>query len=412
VRYNDRICRRSQGVGATLRDSVYLEVIAVGHGDYERLTPEAIDQVWLRMRAGQAAKPTARELGLCTGTVRAYLIRCGGIMPGPRRRAAGRLSLADREEISRGLAAGYSIRSISVVLGRAASTISREVNANGGRRRYRAARADLAAWSRATRPKPCKLAGNAALRAIVEDKLRRRWSPQQIDGWLKLTFPKRPEMQVSHESIYRTLFVQSRGALRKELTRYLRTGRVIRRPKGVRLPDGRGGRPNTLHISQRPAEVADRAVPGHWEGDLVFGKHMSPVATLVERKTRFLMLVGLPRGDHQADAVADALAAAITTLPQQLAKSLTWDLGHEMAQHQRFTVQTGVQVYFCDPKSPWQRGSNDNTNGLLRQYLPRRIDFRTLTQADLDAIAQELNQRPRQTLEFKTPSQALAEVLR
>ncbi len=384
----------------------------MGHGDYERLTPEAIDQVWLRMRAGQAAKPTARELGLCTGTVRAYLIRCGGIRPEPRRRAVGRLSLVEREEISRGLAAGYSVRAIAVSLGRSPSTVSREVNANGGRRRYRAARADLAAWARATRPKRCKLAGNPVLRAIVEEKLARRWSPQQIDGWLKVTFPKRPEMQVSHESIYRTLYVQSRGALRKELTRYLRTGRVIRRPKGVRLPDGRGGRPNTLHISQRPAEVEDRAVPGHWEGDLVFGKNMSPVATLVERKTRFLLLVGLPRGDHQADAVADALAAAITTLPSQLAKSLTWDLGHEMAQHRRFTVQTGVQVYFCDPKSPWQRGSNENTNGLLRQYLPRRLDFRTLTQANLDAIAQELNERPRQTLEFKTPSQALAEALR
>ena len=384
----------------------------MGHGDYERLTPEAIDQVWLRMRAGQAAKPTARELGLCTGTVRAYLIRCGGIRPEPRRRAVGRLSLVEREEISRGLAAGYSVRAIAVSLGRSPSTVSREVSANGGRRRYRAARADLAAWARATRPKPCKLAGNPVLRAIVEEKLARRWSPQQIGGWLKLTYPKRPEMQVSHESIYRTLFVQSRGALRKELTRYLRTGRVIRRPKGVRLPDGRGGRPNTLHISERPPEAADRAVPGHWEGDLVFGKHMSPVATLVERKTRFLMLVGLPRGDHQADAVADALAAAITTLPGQLAKSLTWDLGHEMAQHQRFTVQTGVQVYFCDPKSPWQRGSNENTNGLLRQYLPRRLDFRTLTQTDLDAIAHELNERPRQTLEFQTPSQALAEALR
>jgi IS30 family transposase len=384
----------------------------VGHGDYERLTPEAIDQVWLRMRAGQAAKPTARELGLCTGTVRAYLLRCGGIRPEPRRRAAGRLSLAEREEISRGLAAGRSIRAIAAALGRAPSTISREINANGGPRRYRAARADQRAWARAARPKACKLAENPALRAIVEEKLRNRWSPQQIDGWLKLTYPNSPEMQVSHESIYRTLYVQSRGALRKELTRYLRTGRVIRRPKGVRLPDGRGGRPNTLHISERPPEVEDRAVPGHWEGDLVFGKNMSPVATLVERKTRFLLLVGLPRGDHRADAVADALAAAVTTLPEQLAKSLTWDLGHEMAQHHRFTVATGVQVYFCDPKSPWQRGSNENTNGLLRQYLPRRLDFRTLTQVDLDAIAQELNERPRQTLQFKTPSQALAEALR
>lgn len=384
----------------------------MGHGDYERLTPEAIDQVWLRLRAGQAAKPTARELGLCTGTVRAYLLRCGGIRPEPRRRAPGRLGLVEREEISRGLAAGLSIRAIAVALGRSPSTVSREVPRNGGVRRYRAAWADQAAWTRATRPKPCKLAANPALRAIVEEKLQRRWSPQQIAGWLQLTYPKSPEMQVSHESIYRTLYVQSRGALNKELTRYLRTGRVIRRPKGVRLPDGRGGRPNTLHISERPAEVEDRAVPGHWEGDLVFGKGMSPVATLVERSSRFLMLVALPGGNHQAESVADALAAAITTLPHQLAKTLTWDLGHEMAQHQRFTVATGVQVYFCDPKSPWQRGSNENTNGLLRQYLPRRLDFRTLTQADLDAIAQELNERPRQTLKFKTPSQALAEALR
>jgi IS30 family transposase len=376
----------------------------VGHGDYERLTPEAIDQVWLRLRSGQAAKPTARALGLCTGTVRAYLIRCGGIRPDPRRRARTRLRLDEREEISRGLAAGQSLRAIAAGLGRSPSTVSREVNANGGPRRYRAARADVAAWTRATRPKPCKLAGNPVLRAIVEEKLARRWSPQQIDGWLKLTYPKRPEMQVSYESIYRTLYVQSRGALRRELTRYLRTGRVIRRPQGVRLPDGRGGRPNTLHISERPAEADDRAVPGHWEGDLVFGKAMSPVATLVERSTRFLMLVALPGGNHKADAVADALAAAITTLPKQLAKSLTWDLGHEMAQHQRLTIATGVQVYFCDPKSPWQRGSNENTNGLLRQYLPKRLDFRTLTQADFDAIAQELNERPRQTLQFKTPS--------
>jgi IS30 family transposase len=366
----------------------------------------------MRHQTWGASKPTARELGLCTGTVRAYLLRCGGIRPEPRRRAPGRLSLVEREEISRGLAAGESIRAIAVALGRSPSTVSREVSRNGGVRRYRAARADQAAWARATRPKACKLAGNPALRAIVEEKLARRWSPEQIAGWLQLTYPKSPEMQVSHESIYRTLYVQSRGALNRELTRYLRTGRVIRRPNGVRLPDGRGGRPNTLHISERPAEVEDRAVPGHWEGDLVFGKGMSPVATLVERKSRFLMLVALPGGNHQAEAVADALAAAITTLPSQLAKTLTWDLGHEMAQHQRFTVATGVQVYFCDPKSPWQRGSNENTNGLLRQYLPRRLDFRTLTQADFDAIAQELNERPRQTLKFKTPSQALAEVLR
>jgi IS30 family transposase len=381
-------------------------------GGYQWLSPQAIDQVWVRLRAGNAVKPTARELGLPTSTVRTYLVRCGGIRPEPRRRAAGRLRLEEREEISRGLAAGHSIRAISAGLGRAPSTVSREVNANGGRRRYRAARADVAAWSRATRPKPCKLAGNPLLRAIVVEKLQRRWSPQQIDGWLKLTYPQSPEMQVSHESIYRTLFVQSRGALRRELTAHLRTGRVIRRPRGVRVPDGRGGRPGILRISERPAEAEDRAVPGHWEGDLVFGKHMSPVATLVERSTRFLILVALPEGNHKADAVAEALARAVTTLPTHLARSLTWDQGHEMAQHQRFTSATGIQVYFCDPKSPWQRGSNENTNGLLRQYLPRRLDFRTLTQADLDAIAHELNERPRQTLGFKTPSQALAEVLR
>jgi IS30 family transposase len=380
--------------------------------NYQRLSPADIDEIWSRMRAGHAAKPTARSLGLATSTVRDYLLRCGGIRPDPRHRSAGRLSFEEREEISRGLAAGLTLRVIASGLGRSASTISREVNSNGGRRRYRAAAADRQAWSRATRPKACKLATNPVLADIVTEKLQRRWSPQQIAGWLKLTYPDDPEMHVSHESIYRTLFVQSRGALRKELTAYLRTGRVIRRVHGVRLPDGRGSRPGIVNISERPAEAEDRAVPGHWEGDLVFGRGMSPVATLVERSTRYLLLVGLPSGNHKADAVADALAAAVKHLPQYLAKSLTWDQGHEMAQHKRFTNETGIDVYFCDPKSPWQRGSNENTNGLLRQYMPRRLDFRTLTQDDLDAIALELNDRPRQTLGFKTPSQALAEVLR
>jgi IS30 family transposase len=379
---------------------------------YRRLSPADVDEIWVRLRAGHAAKPTARQLGLSTSTVRTYLLRCGGIQPDPRRRSPGRLSFAEREEISRGLAAGRSLRAIAAGLGRAPSTVCREVAAHGGHRRYRASIADQLAWSKATRPKVCKLATSPRLSAIVGEKLRRRWSPQQIAGWLKLTYPDDLEMQVSHETIYRTLFVQSRGALRRELTAYLRTGRVIRRPQGVRLPDGRGGRPGILNISERPAEAEDRAVPGHWEGDLVFGKHMSPVATLVERSTRFVMLVALPGGDHKADVVAEALAAAVQQLPRELAKSLTWDQGHEMAQHARFTAATGIEVYFCDPKSPWQRGSNENTNGLLRQYLPRRLDFRTLTQNDLDAIAQDLNDRPRQTLGFKTPSQALAEVLR
>jgi IS30 family transposase len=378
---------------------------------YRRLSPADEDEIWARLRAGHAAKPTARALGWSTSGVRGYLERCGGIRPAQRRRSPGRLSLAEREEISRGLAAGLSLRSIAAGLGRGPSTISREVTANGGRGRYRAAPADQLAWARARRQKACKLATHPALRAIVGEQLKQKWSPQQIAGWLKTTYPDDPEMQVSHETIYRTLFIQSRGALRKELTAHLRTGRVIRRPAGTRLPDGRGGRPGILNISERPAEADDRAVPGHWEGDLVFGKRMSPVATLVERSTRFVMLVALPNG-HKADLVADALAAKITTLPAALTRTLTWDQGHEMAEHIRFTQATGIEVYFCDPKSPWQRGSNENTNGLLRQYLPRTLDFRTLTQADLDAIADELNGRPRQTLGFKTPSQALAEVLR
>ena len=379
---------------------------------YRTFSPADEDEIWARLRDGHAARPTARALGLTAGGVRAYLVRCGGIRPAPRRRSPGRLSLGEREEVSRGLAAGLSLRSIAAGLGRAPSTVSREVAAQGGRDRYRAAPADQLAWARARRRKACKLATRPELRAIVGEKLKQQqWSPQQIAGWLKATYPDDPEMQVSHETIYRTLFIQSRGALRRELTAHLRTGRVIRRPAGTRLPDGRGGRPGILNISERPAEADDRAVPGHWEGDLVFGKRMSPVATLVERSTRFVMLVALPNG-HKADLVADALAAKITTLPAALTRTLTWDQGHEMAQHVRFTEETGIEVYFCDPKSPWQRGSNENTNGLLRQYLPRTLDFRTLTQADFDAIADKLNGRPRQTLGFKTPSQALAEVLR
>ena len=380
-------------------------------GGYRWLSVADEDEIWRRMRSGHSMKPTARALGLPTSTVRSYLVRCGGIRPAARHRPPGRLSLVEREEISRGLAAGLSLRAIAEGLGRAPSTVSREVAGHGGRRGYRAARADQVAWSRARRRKTCRLTTRRELRDIVAEKLAARWSPQQIAGWLKSTYPNDAEMQVSHETIYRTLFIQSRGALRKELTAHLRTKRVIRRPAGTRLPDGRGGRPGILNISERPAEADDRAVPGHWEGDLVFGKRMSPVATLVERSTRFVMLVALP-GGHKADLVAEALAAKITTLPAALTRTLTWDQGHEMAQHARFTEETGIEVYFCDPRSPWQRGSNENTNGLLRQYLPRTLDFRTLTQADFDAIADELNGRPRQTLGFKTPSQALAEVLR
>jgi IS30 family transposase len=326
-------------------------------------------------------------------------------------RSALRLSLAEREEISRGLVGGESLRAIARRLRRASSTISREVAANGGRRRYRACRADKAAVRRVRRPKVSKLATCSRLRAIVEDKLELRWSPTQISGWLVDTFPDDPEMRVSHETIYLSLFVQSRGALRKELTRYLRSGHSTRRPKGHTVMNGQGQLRGTLNISERPAEANDRAVPGHWEGDLLMGKGMRAIATLVERKTRFVMLIALPNG-HAADVVADALAEKIVELPEQLRRSLTWDQGKEMAAHARFTVKTGLPVYFCDPRSPWQRGSNENTNGLLRQYFPKRTEISHYTQTDLDAVAAELNGRPRQTLGFKTPSHALDEALR
>ena len=322
-----------------------------------------------------------------------------------------RLSLSEREEISRGLAGGESLRAIARRLGRASSTISREVAANGGRRRYRACRADKAALTRMRRPKSSKLAICPRLRAAVEAKLELRWSPQQISGWLVEEFPFDPEMRVSHETIYLSLFVQSRGALRKELTRYLRSGHTTRRPRGHSVMNGQGQLRGVLNIRERPAEANDRAVPGHWEGDLLFGKRMKAIATLVERKTRFVMLIALPNG-HAADVVADALAHKIVELPEQLRRSLTWDQGKEMASHARFTDETGVPVYFCDPRSPWQRGSNENTNGLLRQYFPKRTEIAHYSQAELDVVAAELNGRPRQTLGWKTPSQALDEVLR
>jgi IS30 family transposase len=318
--------------------------------------------------------------------------------------------MAEREEISRGVAAGESCRQIAARLERAPSTVSRELARNGGRHRYRAQAADAAAFGRAQRPKPAKLVLQPRLRAVVEAKLALRWSPQQIAGWLPLAYPQDPVMRVSHETIYLSLFVQSRGALRRELQRCLRTGRAMRYPRGKRLPQGRGQLRDVVLISERPAEAEDRAVPGHWEGDLLLGKRPSAVVTLVERASRYLTLVSLPDG-YKAEQVRPALAAAVARLPEQLRRSLTWDQGKEMAEHTRFTVDTGVQVYFCDPRSPWQRGSNENTNGLLRQYLSRSADLRQLDQVALDAIAAELNGRPRQTLGFKTPSQAFAEAL-
>jgi IS30 family transposase len=318
--------------------------------------------------------------------------------------------MGEREEISRGVASGESYRQIAARLGRVPSTVSREVARNGGRGRYRAQLADAAAFGRAQRPKPGKLVTEPRLRAVVEAKLALRWSPEQIAGWLPLAYPQDPVMRVSHETIYLSLFVQSRGALRRELQRCLRTGRAMRYPRGKRLPQGRGQLRDVVLISERPAEAEDRAVPGHWEGDLLLGKRPSAVVTLVERSSRYLTLVALPDG-YKAEQVRPALAAAVARLPEQLRRSLTWDQGKEMAEHTKFTVDTGVAVYFCDPRSPWQRGSNENTNGLLRQYLPRGADLGQLDQVALDAIAAELNGRPRQTLGFKTPSQALAEAL-
>ena len=291
------------------------------------------------------------------------------------------------------------------------STTGELRRAPSGRRRYRACDADRAALKAMRRPKRMKLGQCERLRAVVEAKLELCWSPEQISGWLGTEFPHDPEMRVSHETIYLSLFVQAKGSLRKELTQYLRTRRGGRRPVGHSVMNGQGQLHGIVNISERPAEADDRAVPGHWEGDLIFGKRMSAVATLVERKSRFVMLIALPEG-HRAELVADALSAKIAELPDQLKRSLTWDQGKEMAQHARFTVATGVPVYFCDPRSPWQRGTNENTNGLLRQYFPKRSDLKPFSQADLDAVAAELNDRPRQTLGWKSPSQALDAALR
>jgi IS30 family transposase len=369
------------------------------------------DEVWARWRQGESLRLIARRLGKRGPSVRAFVLQTGGVQRQPPRRPPRCLSVAEREEISRGVAAGEPCRQIAARLGRAPSTVSRELVRNGGRHRYRAQPADAAAYRRAQRPKPAKLVTEPRLRAVVEAKLALRWSPQQIAGWLPLAYPQDPVMRVSHETIYLSLFVQSRGALRRELQRCLRTGRAMRYPRGKRLPSGRGQLRNTLHISQRPAEAADRAVPGHWEGDLVFGRRPSAVGTLVERHSRYVLLFPLPNG-FTAGSMRPALTAAVLRLPQQLRRSLTWDHGREMAEHVQFTVDSGVQVYFCDPRSPWQRGTNENTNGLLRQYLPKSGDLGQLDQTALDAIAAELNGRPRQTLGFKTPSQALAEALR
>ena len=367
-------------------------------------------ELWRRWKRGEAFSEIGRALGRAKQTIHSIVLKRGGVAPAERRHRVRGLQLSDREEISRGIAAGKSIRLMARELGRAPSTISRELERNTGRHGYRAHSAELKARARARRPKRCLLASNERLRAVVTEKLQRNWSPRQISGYLIHQFPDDPSMRVSSETIYRSLFIQARGVLKKDLIKHLRTGRRIRRAKAAsaRLIHARGIL-DAVRISERPAEVEDRAVPGHWEGDLIVGSKHTKIATLVERQTRFVMLVKMPADDSKS--IVDALARAVQKLPAELRRSLTWDRGTEMAQHKRFTVATDVQVYFCDPHSPWQRGSNENTNGLLRQYFPKGTDLSRYSQPHLDKVARELNERPRETLGFRTPATKLAEAL-
>src|SRR4030088_3255445 len=367
-------------------------------------------ELWERWKSGLsvAAISGALDRRNKTGVLRIVTLH-GGIAPAPRRRALAALRLEEREEISRGIAAGQSIRQIAQGLGRGPSTVTQEIRRNGGSQRYRATRADRSAWERALRPKSCRLALHRELRWRVAQKLALQWSPEQISGWLQREFPTDQEMQISHEAIYRSLFVQTRGVLKKELTAHLRTARRMRRPKSHNAKSGQGHILDMVSIRERPAEVEDRAVPGHWEGDLLTGANDTHIATLIERHSRFTMLVKLPRKD--TTTVVAALAKHVRKLPEELRRSLTWDQGKEMSGHKRFTVATNVQVYFCDPRSPWQRGSNENTNGLLRQYFPRGTDLSRFSQAYLNGIALRLNQRPRNTLAFEAPANSLQLVL-
>jgi len=357
-------------------------------------TPSEVILMWDRWQAGDSLHEIARLLGRSHGTVAGVLAKTGGIRPPQRRRSQRALTHAEREEISRGVAAGRS----------APSTVSREINRNGGRRQYRANQADQAAWERAHRPKTCKLAQNRALARIVAKKLQLHWAPRQIAGWLKRHYPGDENMQVSHETIYKTLYIQARGALKKELLKHLRRTRAMRRSRHhtQKGPD-HGQIVDAVSIRERPAEVEDRAVPGHWEGDLLCGSNNSQIATLVERHTRLVMLVRVPSKDTKT--VVNALIKQAHKLPRELYKSLTWDRGSEMANHKRFSLATDINVYFCDPQSPWQRGSNENTNGLLRQYFPKGMDLSNVHQNRLNAVARQLNERPRETLNFETPAE-------
>jgi transposase, IS30 family len=382
--------------------------VAEKRGGYRWLTPSDREAVLARVGAGERVVDVIAGLGVSSSSV--YRILDEAVLA--RRRVAHsphRLSFGERERISRGLAAGESGRQIARALGRAPSTVCREIRGCGGRERYRALRGERRAQRVARRPKLTKLSACPRLLAAVEAGLGEGWSPQQISARLRRDYPDDGEMRISHETIYLSLYVQSRGELRRQLTAQLRTGRTKRKPQG-RAPR-RGRIPEMLMISERPAEIEDRALPGHWEGDLLMGaSSRSAVATLVERHTRYVLLGWLGH-DHSTDHVIQTLTGLVQRLPAHLVKSLTWDQGKEMAAHQRFTVQTGVQVFFCDPHSPWQRGSNENTNGLLRQYLPKGTDLSVHDQAELDRIAAQLNGRPRQTLDWLNPAEKMAELL-
>jgi len=360
--------------------------------------------MWDRWQKGESLNSIARHFGRSHSSIQGVLARTGGIRPPQRRRSRLALTLSEREEISRGVVAGQSLRSIAATLGRVASTVSREINRNGGRRRYRASKADQSAWDRAHRPKSCKLVENRALARIVASKLQLEWSPDQIAGWLKYVYPDDENFKVSHETIYKSLFIQARGALKKELLQHLRKTRGMRRSRHKSLKGGGLGQiTDAVSIRERPACVDDRAVPGHWEGDLLSGSNNSQIATLVERHTRYVMLVKVKSKD--TETVINALIKNAHKLPRELYKSLTWDRGKEMADHKRFSLDTNIKVYFCDPQSPWQRGSNENTNGLLRQYFPKGMDLSNVNQNRLNAVARRLNERPRKTLEYRTPAE-------
>ena len=364
--------------------------------------------MWDRWQKGDSLHAIARLFDRSHGSIAGILSRTGGIRPAERRRSRLALTLSEREEISRGVVAGRSVRAIALSLGRAPSTVSREVNRNGGRRRYRANAADQAAWDRAHRPKTCKLKQNRELARIVAKKLQLQWAPQQIAGWLKYTYPDDENYQVSHETIYRSLFIQARGALKKELLQHLRKTRAMRRSRHHTQKTADHGRiTNAVSIRERPASVEDRAVPGHWEGDLISGTNNSQIATLVERHTRYVMLVRVKSKD--TETVINALIKHAHKLPRELYKSLTWDRGKEMADHKRFSLDTDIKVYFCDPQSPWQRGSNENTNGLLRQYFPKGMDLSNVHQNRLNAVARRLNERPRKTLKYRTPAERFSQ---